>query len=57
MPPETDTRRERKAEILAFLFLTVILWPALAIAAVGGWGFVVWMFQLIAGPPGPPTVN
>ncbi len=57
MPPETEARRERKAEITAFLFLTIILWPVLAIGAVGGWGFLVWMYQLIAGPPGPPPVT
>jgi nitrate reductase NapE len=23
---------------------------------VGGYGFLVWMYQLVAGPPGPPAV-
>ena len=45
-----DTRRQ---ELLAFLFLTVVLAPAVTLAVVGGYGFVVWMYQLIAGPPGP----
>ncbi|MBH9448366.1 nitrate reductase, partial [Pseudomonas aeruginosa] len=22
---------------------------------VGGFGFCVWMYQLLAGPPGPPA--
>ena len=26
----------------------------LAVGVVGGYGFVVWMSQLILGPPGPP---
>lgn len=45
----------KKREWLLFLFLTFVLVPVLAVALVGGYGFLVWMFQLIAGPPGPPT--
>ena len=36
----------------AFLFLTVVLAPVLTLAIVGGYGFAVWMLQIIAGPPG-----
>ena len=38
-----------------FLFLTVVLAPVLAVAAVGGYGFVVWILQMLYGPPGPPA--
>jgi periplasmic nitrate reductase NapE len=38
--------------LLVFLFLTVVLAPMLAVAIVGGYGFMVWMYQLFAGPPG-----
>jgi len=41
-------------EIFAFLFLTMVLMPALAVATVGGYGLTVWVYQMIAGPPGPP---
>jgi len=44
----------RRAELLVFILLAVLVWPILAIGIVGGTGFVVWMYQLIAGPPGPP---
>ncbi|KAA0571181.1 hypothetical protein [Azospirillum sp. Sh1] len=27
-----------------------------SIAVVGGYGFIVWMSQMILGPPGPPPV-
>jgi periplasmic nitrate reductase NapE len=27
--------------------------PVLAVLLVSGWGFLVWMVQLFAGPPGP----
>ena len=39
-------------EFRAFLILSVLLAPVLAFAIVGGYGFLVWMFQLVAGPPG-----
>ena len=39
-----------------FLLLTVVLAPVLAVMVVGGYGFLVWMYQLVAGPPGPPAL-
>ena len=46
---------DRRRELLAFLFLTVVLAPVLAVAVVGGYGFLVWISQMIYGPPGPPA--
>jgi nitrate reductase NapE len=46
--------RRRRMEIFAFLFLTAVLMPALAVATVGTYGLGVWVYQIIAGPPGPP---
>ena len=55
MNSEPDERsRRRRMEIFAFLFLTVFLMPALAVATVGSYGLAVWIYQMIAGPPGPP---
>lgn len=39
-------------ELRSFLFLSVVMAPVIAGAVVAGYGFAVWMFQLIAGPPG-----
>ncbi|KGJ05292.1 periplasmic nitrate reductase, NapE protein (plasmid) [Paracoccus versutus] len=51
---ETDRPKHRKRdEIIAFLILAVVIWPILSVAIVGGYGFLVWMWQLIFGPPGP----
>jgi len=47
----------RRREIFAFLFLTAVLMPALAVATVGGYGLAVWIYQMIAGPPGPPALR
>ena len=44
----------RGQELRAFLFLSVVLAPVLAVAVVSGYGFLVWMVQLVAGPPGAP---
>ena len=53
--PGSDARlRRRRMEIFAFLFLTAVLMPALAVATVGTYGLSVWIYQIINGPPGPP---
>jgi len=41
-------------ELSAFLFLTVLLAPAMSVAVVGSYGFAIWIYQIIAGPPGAP---
>jgi nitrate reductase NapE len=46
LPPSTRTE-----ELRSFLFFTVVMAPVLAVIVVGGYGFLVWMYQLIAGPP------
>ena len=51
---ETGRLRQRRMEIFAFLFLTAVVMPALAVATVGSYGLAVWIYQIIAGPPGPP---
>jgi len=50
----TPRLRRRRMEIVAFFFLTAVLMPALAVATVGTYGLVVWVYQMLAGPPGPP---
>ncbi|CAO3380947.1 periplasmic nitrate reductase, NapE protein [Azospirillum argentinense] len=54
-PPLPDPGAKRR-EIAMFLILAVVIWPILSVAIVGGYGFLVWMSQLIMGPPGPPPV-
>ncbi|WP_370198923.1 nitrate reductase [Roseibium sp.] len=36
---------------MAFILLAVLLAPALSVAIVGGYGFIIWMSQLVLGPP------
>lgn len=47
-----ESRRERRRELAVFLFLTVVLAPALAVVIVGAYGFAVWLSQIVLGPPG-----
>lgn len=37
-----------------FLLLAFGLAPVLAVIFVASYGFAVWIYQMIAGPPGPP---
>jgi len=50
MPLEPGRKRR---ETLTFLILAVLIWPFIAVGIVAGWGFVVWMYYLFTGPPGP----
>lgn len=45
---EAQTLRDER---FAFILLAVVLAPVLSVAIVGGYGFIVWMSQLILGPP------
>lgn len=51
--PPADAPSTRSEELRSFLFFTVVMAPVLAVLLVSGYGFVVWMIQLVAGPPGP----
>lgn len=44
-------RATKRRELWLFLFLTVVLFPVLAVGVVAGYGFLIWMWQLVAGPP------
>jgi nitrate reductase NapE len=49
MDHESPTRAQ---ELRSFLFLSVVMAPALAGVIVAGYGFLVWMLQMFIGPPG-----
>ena len=40
----------KKDEQRTFLFICVLLFPALSIALVGSYGLVVWLSHVFAGP-------
>ncbi|HAG77488.1 nitrate reductase [Stutzerimonas stutzeri] len=49
-PADTSIKRD---ETRLFIFLIVFLFPILSVALVSGYGFIVWIVQMIFGPPGP----
>jgi nitrate reductase NapE len=40
-------------ESITFIGLAVLIWPILASAFVGAYGFAFWIYFMLAGPPGP----
>lgn len=53
LPPDAAPTG-RRAELIVFGIIAALIWPVMAVGVVGGYGFLVWMSQLILGPPGPP---
>jgi nitrate reductase NapE len=54
VPLDIPPAKARRKELLAFLILAFGIWPIVAVGVVGGYGFLVWMYQIVFGPPGPP---
>jgi nitrate reductase NapE len=50
-PEEKTEQYTRSQELRSFLFLTVVMAPALAGIIIAGYGFLVWAYQVLAGPP------
>lgn len=49
----TASQNKQKLEWRTFFLITVVLFPVLSVMTVGGYGFFVWMMQvLFMGPPG-----
>lgn len=42
----------KRFELLVFLFITIFMAPAITMTLISVYGFVVWISQLIMGPPG-----
>ena len=38
-------------EFRTWFFLTFVMAPILAVLVVSGYGFLVWVYQMFAGPP------
>lgn len=46
-----DTAERKSQELKLFLFLTIVMAPVASVAIVGGYGLIVWISQIIFGPP------
>ena len=49
--PEIAQVDARSRERRVFVFLTVVLAPLLAVALVGSYGLLIWLYQMAMGPP------
>ena len=49
--PEIVSGPNRSRETRVFIFLTVVLAPLLAVAIVGTYGLLIWLYQMVMGPP------
>jgi nitrate reductase NapE len=47
--PELISRR--RLELAMFVILAVLIWPLIAVGLIGAYGFVVWIGDLLFGPP------
>jgi len=47
--------QRRRQELTVFLILALVLAPVLAVGTVGSYGLGIWIYQMIAGPPGVPA--
>lgn len=48
---ESPEEASKRLELRAFLFLTVVMAPVVAGLVVATYGFIVWVYQMFAGPP------
>lgn len=46
-----DHPATRRDELRTFIFLAVFLAPILSVAIVGSYGFIIWISQMLVGPP------
>lgn len=53
-PADGVSKPGRLRELITFAVLAFGIWPILAVGFVSAYGFIVWAFQIIYGPPGPP---
>ncbi len=49
--PAEVSIEERSREKRVFVFLTVVMAPMIAVAVVGSYGLMIWVYQMLAGPP------
>ncbi len=50
-------RQKRRRELLTFAVLAFGIWPIVAVGTVASYGFMVWAYQIVYGPPGPHDIT
>jgi nitrate reductase NapE len=52
MAEQATHQNSKNREFWAFILLTVVVAPVMSVVIVGGYGFLIWMYQILVGPPG-----
>jgi periplasmic nitrate reductase NapE len=55
VPEGPDGTGRKRWELGVFLAVIGVIIPLLTVLVVAGYGFAVWVFQMLLGPPGPPN--
>jgi len=50
-------RQQRRRELFTFVVLAFGIWPIVAVGTVASYGFMVWAYQIVYGPPGPHDIT
>ena len=50
-------RQRRRRELLTFAVLAFGIWPVVAVGTVASYGFMVWAYQIVYGPPGAHDIT
>jgi nitrate reductase NapE len=48
---QENADQRKKEEWRTFVFFAVVMAPVLSVVVVTGYGLVVWLYQMFAGPP------
>ncbi len=48
---QVNDAQVKSRERIAFLLLTAVVFPLVTVMIVAGYGFIVWFYQMLAGPP------
>lgn len=48
---KAERRLAKARERYTFFFVSIILFPLLSIVLIGGYGLIIWVSQMIFGPP------
>lgn len=51
-PVEPDLPQRKREEWRSFVFLAVVMVPALTGLLIAAYGFLIWATQMVVGPPG-----
>jgi len=52
--PATPATGGKKRETIVFLITCFVVIPGFSVAFTGAYGLVIWISQILLGPPGPP---